>query len=267
MLRQPQIQRVVVDLADVERPLALFAEGIAGRFCHLKVGDEDCRRPGAACTCPACIDLFEDETLNAAIYQVARIGAARVSRIRHVRLRHRARPGPIPGTCCPTLATVVHRESDLTVFFNHFDAPAGRPVAVPRDRDSPGRGTDAAKVPPVRENTRRRWPRTGMRPIEIPASGDRPCMREADASVYDTAEAVIECYDMLWPWRPEETERAGTIPGTHGVGAAGGTPRGLGKRSSTTPNVRGGRDGSCRSLVQWTIGSRWEKGRGDGDTA
>ena len=59
----------MVDLVDIERPLALFAEGIAGRHCHLKVGEEDAAdRSGVYL--PGSIDLFEDEALNAAIYRL-----------------------------------------------------------------------------------------------------------------------------------------------------------------------------------------------------
>ena len=135
----------MVDLADVERPLALFAEGIAGRYCHLKVGDEDAADRGGVYL-PATIDLFEDEALNSAIYRLrvlVQLGFREFGTFAFDIHRARAR---IPALAARPLPSA-HRESDLTVFFNHFDTPACGPNAVPRDRVGPGRGADLAQVP------------------------------------------------------------------------------------------------------------------------
>ena len=197
----------MVDLADVERPLALFAEGIAGRFCHLKVGDEDSADPDGVYL-PACIDLFEDETLNAAIYRLrvlVQLGFREFGTFAFDIERARSR---IPELAARPLPPV-HRESDLTVFFNHFDAP---PVArslfhvietarveAQTLRRYPGARKYQEALAPHRDA-----PVEFLRPVI-----DRVCV--PDATVYDTAEAVIECYDMLSV--DAEEAAAGAIPG------------------------------------------------------
>ena len=183
----------MVDLADVERPLALFAEGIAGRYCHLKVGDEDAADRGGVYL-PASIDMFENEALNAAIYRLrvlVQLGfrefgtfAFDIHRARAIIPELAARPLPW-----------VHRESDLTIFFNHFDAP---PVArslfhvielarveAQVLRRYPGARKYHVALAPYRDA-----PIDFLRPVI-----DRVCV--ADATVYETVEAVVECYDML----------------------------------------------------------------------
>ena len=197
----------MVDLTDVERPLALFAEGIAGRFCHLKVGDEDSADPDGVYL-PACIDLFEDETLNAAIYRLrvlVQLGFREFGTFAFDIGRARSR---IPELAARPLPPV-HRESDLTVFFNHFDSP---PVArslfhvietarieAQTLRRYPGARKYQEALAPHRDA-----PVEFLRPVI-----DRVCA--PDATVYDTAEAVIECYDMLAV--DSEEAAAGTIPG------------------------------------------------------
>ena len=114
----------MANLADVERPLALFAEGIAGAYCHLKVGDEDVADRGGVYV-PASIDIFGDEALNAAMYRLrvlVQLGFREFGTFAFDIHRARAR---IPALAARALPPV-YRESDLTVFFNHFDTP---PVA------------------------------------------------------------------------------------------------------------------------------------------
>ncbi len=197
----------MVDLTEVERPLALFAEGIAGRFCHLKVGDEDSADPDGVYL-PACIDLFEDETLNAAIYRLrvlVQLGFREFGTFAFDIGRARSR---IPELAARPLPPV-HRESDLTVFFNHFDSP---PVArslfhlietarieAQTLRRYPGARKYQEALAPHRDA-----PVEFLRPVI-----DRVCA--PDATVYDTAEAVIECYDMLA--MDAEEAASGAIPG------------------------------------------------------
>ena len=197
----------MVDLADIERPLALFAEGIAGRYCHLKVGDEDAADPGGVYL-PACIDLFDDETLNAAIYRLrvlVQLGFREFGTFAFDLERARSR---IPELAARPLPPV-HRESDLTVFFNHFDSP---PVArslfhlietarveAQTLRTYPGALKYQKAVAPHRDA-----PVEFLRPVI-----DRVCA--PGATVYDTAEAVIECYDMLAV--DAEEAAVGTNPG------------------------------------------------------
>ncbi len=182
----------MVDLADVERPLALFAEGIAGRHCHLKVGDEDAADPGVYL--PARIDIFDDETLNAAIYRLrvlVQLGFREFGTFAFDIDRARAR---IPGLAARS-PPPVHRESDLTLFFNHFDAPPvarslfhvieSARVEAQTLRRYPGARKYKAALDPHRDA-----PVDFLRPVI-----DRVCA--PDATVYDTAAAVIECYGMF----------------------------------------------------------------------
>ena len=197
----------MVDLVDIERPLALFAEGIAGRHCHLKVGEEDAAdRSGVYL--PGSIDLFEDEALNAAIYRLrvlVQLGFREFGTYAFDIGRARSR---IPALAERPLPAV-HRESDLTVFFDHFEAPPvarslfhvieSARVEAQTLRTYPGARKYQEAVAPHRDA-----------PIEILSPAiDR--VRAADATVYDTAEVVVECYDVLVA-DPVETER-GATPG------------------------------------------------------
>ncbi|MDE0226726.1 MAG: hypothetical protein OXP28_16580 [Gammaproteobacteria bacterium] len=197
----------MVDLADVERPLALFAEGIAGRYCHLRVGDEDAT-DGSGVYLPASIDIFEDEALNAAVYRLrvlVQLGFREFGTFAFDIHRARAR---IPALAARRLP-LVHRESDLTVFFDHFDRPA-----VARSLFHVIESTR------VEAHTLRRYPgarkyREALEPhLEAPIAFLRPAIDRvsvADATVYDTAKAVIQCYDMLTV-DVEEASR-GAVPG------------------------------------------------------
>ena len=197
----------MVDLVDVERPLALFAEGIAGGYCHLKVGDEDVADRGGVYL-PASIDIFRDEALNAAMYRLrvlVQLGFREFGTFAFDIHRARAR---IPALAARALPPV-HRESDLTVFFNHFDAP---PVARSLFQ--------MIELARVEAQTLRMYPGARKYQKALDPHRDAPVdflrpvidrMRAADATVYDTAEAVVECYDML-AVDAEETGR-GPFPG------------------------------------------------------
>ncbi|MDE0052694.1 MAG: hypothetical protein OXT64_00335 [Gammaproteobacteria bacterium] len=194
----------MVNLADVERPLALFAEGIAGAYCHLKVGDEDVADRGGVYL-PASIDIFGDEALNAAMYRLrvlVQLGFREFGTFAFD--IHRAR-AHIPALAALALPPV-HRESDLTVFFNHFDSP---PVARSLFH--------VIELARIEAQTLRRYP--GARKYqealdphrEAPVDFLRPVIdrvRAEDATVYDTAEAVVECYAML----AVDAEEAGSGP-------------------------------------------------------
>ena len=56
-------------LVDIERPLSLFAEGIAGRYYHLKTGDT-ARADAHNLYLPEQIELFEDPHMNGAAYRL-----------------------------------------------------------------------------------------------------------------------------------------------------------------------------------------------------
>ena len=197
----------MVDLADVERPLALFAEGIAGGYCHLKVGDEDVGDRGGVYL-PASIDIFGDEALNAAIYRLrvlVQLGFREFGTFAFDIHRARSR---IPALAARTMPPV-HRESDLTVFFNHFDAP---PVARSLFQ--------MIELARVEAQTLRMYPGARKYQEALDPHRDAPVdflrpvfdrMRAEGATVYDTAEAVVECYDML-AVDAEETGR-GPFPG------------------------------------------------------
>lgn len=197
----------MVNLADVERPLALFAEGIAGGYCHLKVGDEDVADRGGVYL-PASIDIFGDEALDAAMYRLrvlVQLGFREFGTFAFDIHRARARIPALAVRAPPP----VHREPDLTVFFNHFDTP---PVARSLFH--------VIELARVEAQTLRMYP--GARKYqealdphrEAPVEFLRPVidrMRAEDATVYDAAEAVVECYDMLAA-DAEETGR-GPFPG------------------------------------------------------
>ena len=183
----------MVALADVERPLALFAEGIAGGYCHLKVGDEDVADRGGVYL-PASIDIFGDEALNAAMYRLrvlVQLGFREFGTFAFDIHRARAR---IPALAARALPPV-HRESDLTVFFDHFDAP---PVARSLFH--------VIELARVEAQTLRMYPGARKYQQALDPHRDAPVdflrpvidrMRAEDATVYDTAEAVVECYNML----------------------------------------------------------------------
>lgn len=197
----------MVALADVERPLALFAEGIAGRYCHLKVGDEDVADRGGVYL-PASIDIFGDEALNAAMYRLrvlVQLGFREFGTFAFDVHRARAR---IPALAARALPPV-HRESDLTVFFNHFDTPAVarslfHVIELARVEAQTLRMYPGARKYQEALDPHRDAPVDFLRPVI-----DR--MRAEGATVYDTAEAVVECYDML-AVDAEETGR-GPFPG------------------------------------------------------
>ena len=183
----------MVDLADVERPLALFAQGIAGAYCHLKVGDADVADRGGVYL-PAAIDIFGNEALNAAMYRLrvlVQLGFREFGTFAFDIHRARAR---IPALAARALPAV-HRESDLTVFFDHFDAP---PVARSLFH--------VIELARVEAQALRRYPGARKYQQALDPHRDAPMdllrpvidrMRAEDATVYDTAEAVVECYEML----------------------------------------------------------------------
>ena len=175
-------------------PSRCSRRGSLGRYCHLKVGDEDAADRGGLYL-PASIDIFEDEALNAAIYRLrvlVQLGFREFGTFAFDIHRARAR---IPALASRPLPPA-HRESDLTVFFNHFDTP---PVArflfhvieLARVEAQTLRRYPGARKYQVALAPHRDAPIDFLRPVI-----DRVCA--ADATVYDTAEAVIECYDMLY---------------------------------------------------------------------
>ena len=183
----------MVSLVNIERPLALFAEGIAGRHCHLKVGEEDAADRGGVYL-PGSIDLFEDDALNAAIYRLrvlVQLGFREFGT--YVFDIGRAR-SHVPALAARPLPSV-HRESDLTVFFDHFEAPHVARWLFHVIESARVEAQTLRKYPGARKY------QEALRPHrDAPVEFLRPAIdrvRVADATVYDTAEAVVQCYDVF----------------------------------------------------------------------
>ena len=120
-------------LADVQRSLALFAEGIAGRYHHIRPapdlpdGNPDPTHDNAshdagALYLPTIIDWFPTQTLNAAAYRLTalyQLGFREFGTYRFDIAAARDRIAAL-GLREPPAA---HRESDIAIFFAHFELP------------------------------------------------------------------------------------------------------------------------------------------------
>ena len=222
----------MTDLVDIERPLALFAEGIAGHYCHLKIGDGEVADRNSVFL-PESIDLFEEDDWNAGAYRLKvllQLGFQEFGTFDFDIARARILIPDLGARERPES----HRESDLTVFFNHFDAPslARRLFHVLEHARIEARAL--AKYPGARKY------RDALRAPHAAASGF-PARRRAGSArperhgVHDgrLGRRVLRGACPGSTALPEPR-----VPGTDGVAAARGTPRGLGGRTSTRPGPR-----------------------------
>ena len=185
----------MTDLVDIERPLALFAEGIAGHYCHLKIGDGEVADRNSVFL-PESIDLFEEDDWNAGAYRLKvllQLGFQEFgtfdfdiarARILIPDLGVRERPES-------------HRESDLTVFFNHFDAPSLARRLFHLLEHARIEARALAKYPGARKYRDALAPHTPPLPdfLHDVAQG----LRAPNATVYTTAASVVACYEALAP--------------------------------------------------------------------
>ncbi len=119
-------------LADVQRSLALFAEGIAGRYHHIRPVEDsqggaagparqNASHDAGALYLPARIDWFPTRQLNAAAYRLTalyQLGFREFGTYRFDIDTARARIATLRLRTAPP----AHRESDIALFFAHFEA-------------------------------------------------------------------------------------------------------------------------------------------------
>ncbi|MYE12256.1 MAG: hypothetical protein F4X99_11505 [Gammaproteobacteria bacterium] len=185
----------MTQLVDIERPLALFAEGIAGHYCHLKIGEEEVA-DRTSVYLPESIELFEDDEANAAVFRLrvlVQLGFHEfgtfefdidVARERIPELAARERPES-------------HRESDLTVFFNHFEAPALARRLFQILELARVEARALSTYPGARKYHRALAPHVPPPPNYLAPVLDE--VRAPHADVYTTAEATVACYEALSP--------------------------------------------------------------------
>ena len=182
-------------LVDIERPLALFAEGIAGHYCHLKIGEEDAADRNSVYL-PESIELFEDDEANAATYRLrvlVQLGFHEFGTFEFDIDRARAR---VPGLA-ERARPESHRESDLTVFFNHFEAPG----LARRLFHALELARVEARALSTYPGARRYHEAVAPHVPPLPAylDGALEDVRRPDATVYTTAAGVVLCYEALSP--------------------------------------------------------------------
>ena len=185
----------MADLIDVEPTLALFAQGIGGRYRHLRAGEEDAADLSHLYL-PASIELFADDAWNAATYRLrtlVQLGFEAFGTFDFSVHRARERMPELAERPLPTQS----RESDLTLFFGHFEAPAvARLLFHALERARVEARTLAAYPGAAKYHA-------ALRPlIEPPPAALRPAMRRLQsptATVYDTAREALACYQALAP--------------------------------------------------------------------
>ena len=185
----------MIDLVDVERPLALFAEGIAGHYCHLRVGDEDAADRNSVYV-PASIDIFEDDAGNEATYRLkvlVQLGFQEFGTFEFDVDRARELIAALGARKKPDF----HRESDLTIFFNHFDVPMVARQLFHVLELARVEEQVLIKYPGARKYLDALAPYTAPPPAPLRPAIAR--VRVPTATVYTTVEAVTECYEMLAP--------------------------------------------------------------------
>ena len=120
-------------LTDVQRSLALFAEGIAGRYHHIRAVEEspdgeagalqqNASHDAGALYLPESIDWFPSKGLNAAAYRVTalyQLGFREFGTYRFDIATARERIAALRLRTPPA----AHRESDIALFFAHFEVP------------------------------------------------------------------------------------------------------------------------------------------------
>ncbi len=182
-------------LIDIERPLALFAEGIAGHYCHLKVGDEEVADRNGVYL-PESIELFEDDEANAAVFRLrvlVQLGFHEFGTFEFDIDEARARIPELAARERPES----HRESDLTVFFNHFDAPALARRLFQALELARVEARTLATYPGARRYHEALAPHVPPPPAYLAPALEE--VRAPEADVYTTAEATVACYEALSP--------------------------------------------------------------------
>ncbi len=182
-------------LVDIERPLALFAEGIAGHYCHLKIGDEDVADRNSVYL-PESIDLFEEEVWNAGAYRLqvlVQLGFHEFGTFDFDTDEARDR---IPGLAARERPEA-HRESDLTVFFNHFEAPALARRLFQTLEHARVEARSLERYPGARKYHAAVAPHVPAPPAFLHDALED--VRDLRATVYTTAAAVVACYESLSP--------------------------------------------------------------------
>ena len=182
-------------LMDIERPLALFAEGIAGHYCHLKVGDEEVADRNSVYL-PESIELFEDDEANAAVFRLrvlVQLGFHEFGTFEFDIDEARARVPELAARERPES----HRESDLTVFFNHFDAPAIARRLFQALELARVEARALATYPGARRYHQALAPHVPPPPAYLGPALEE--VRAPEADVYTTAEATVACYEALSP--------------------------------------------------------------------
>ena len=120
-------------LTDVQRSLALFAEGIAGRYHHIRAVEEspegeagalqqNASHDAGALYLPESIDWFPSKGLNAAAYRLTalyQLGFREFGTYRFDIATARERIAALRLRTPPA----AHRESDIALFFAHFEVP------------------------------------------------------------------------------------------------------------------------------------------------
>ena len=182
-------------LVDIERPLALFAEGIAGHYCHLKVGDEEVADRNSVYL-PESIELFEDDEANAAVFRLrvlVQLGFHEFGTFEFDIDEARARIPELAARERPES----HRESDLTVFFNHFEAPALARRLFQALELARVEARALATYPGARRYHLALAPHVPPPPAYLAPALEE--VRAPEADVYTTAEATVACYEALSP--------------------------------------------------------------------
>ena len=185
----------MADLHQVEPTLALFAQGIGGRYRHLRAGEEDAADLSHL-HLPASIDLFADDAWNKAAYRLrtlVQLGFEAFGTFEFDLALAREhlpelaeRPAPTPG-----------RESDLTAFFGHFEAPAvARQLFHALERARVEART-LATYPGAQKYHAALAPFVETPPAPLREAMER--LKAPAATVYDTAREVCLCYAALAP--------------------------------------------------------------------
>ncbi|MDE0692864.1 MAG: hypothetical protein OXI55_11585 [Gammaproteobacteria bacterium] len=129
----PPAEDSAAHLADEQRSLALFAEGIAGRYHHIRsvedlpdgqggLAHQNASHDAGALYLPESIDWFQSRDLNAAAYRLTalyQLGFREFGTYRFDIGMARDRIAAL-GLREPPAA---HRESDIAIFFAHFEVP------------------------------------------------------------------------------------------------------------------------------------------------
>ncbi len=231
-------------LADVQRSLALFAEGIAGRYHHIRPaldlpdGNPDPAHDNAshdagALYLPTIIDWFPTQTLNAAAYRLTALYQLGFREFGTYRFDIAAARDRIAALSLRE-APVAHRESDIALFFAHFELPelarrlfhviemARVRAAVVRRYPGADRyrralldvrlGSKQAYADGIAGEVERLEAALEGLPVASAFALHAGGVAGEGADVYDSAAAVTACMDSL-EFYPESSDEAGPNEG------------------------------------------------------